>query len=82
MFAVKIVWLDLGLTSAQTRTALSHVESSESSEMIENMKAILNDCANRHAANVDVVASNDISSYSNFGYESTETVEIDSVARD
>ena len=47
MFAVKIVWLELGLTSDQTRTALSHVKSSESSEMIENMKTILNDCANR-----------------------------------
>ena len=80
IFAVKIVWLELGLTSDQTRTALSHVKSSESSEMIENMKTILNECANRYAANVGVVLSTDTSSYLTFGFKNTER-EIESSQR-
>ena len=82
MFAVKIVWLELGLMSDQTRTALSHVKSSKSSEMIENMKSTLNECANRYAANIDVVLSTDISSYLTFGFNDTEPDETDLLTRD
>ena len=55
MFAVKIVWLDLELTSKQTQAAISHVKSSESCEMIENIKAILKVRAIRQAANANTV---------------------------
>ena len=81
VFVVKIVWLDLGLTSAQTRTALSYVKSSESIEIIKNMKVIVDECAIRHAANVNVVESNDFSSSLLFEDERTETVETDKAAR-
>ena len=82
MFAVKIVWLELGLTSDQTQTAFSNVKSSESTAMIENMKSTLNECANRYAANIDVVLSTDISSYLTFGFNDTKPDEIDLITRD
>ena len=82
MFPVKIVWLELGLTSDQTWIALSHVKSSESTEMIKNMKSTLNECANRYAANVDVVLSTDISSYLTFGFNDKEPDETDLFTRD
>ena len=69
MFAVKIVWLDLGLTSKQTQVAISNVKSSESREMIQKMKSILDVCVIRQAANANVVKINDTPSCLLFGDE-------------